>query len=125
LVKKGGKIIKKALILDCRKEENVDRIKQILTKTKWLEKFADTPENLTLDVLERLYKKVIKKYPAQIGYIQNAGDNSWAFSLKHTETHEWLYTIYAYTLWEGIAKSLIVLYAVFIKNIPLEERKGE
>ena len=111
-----AKITLESIIADkYEKEENIKRLKIALTKTKWLEKYK--PEEIDISVLEKLYRKVTNKYPGRIGYIQNAGDDSWAFMVRHEETGQWIHTAYAITLFEGIAKTILILYGYFIKGI--------
>ena len=106
--------IEKAILLDLREQDNKALLKVALSKLKWLERFS--PEEITIDILENVYKKVISKYPAQIAYIQS-GSDSWVIMIKNTETHAWVNTVYSLTLFEGMAKTVLTLYAYFVKEI--------
>lgn len=107
--------IAKVLLLDMRKKENEDKIRSLLVKTKWLAKFEK--EELTVEILEKCYRKVTKKYPAYLSYIMSCSEESWSFMLKNSDDHKWIETVYAITLFEGLAKILIVLYGHFVKNM--------
>jgi len=109
--------IEKIVILDARIPENLDLIKLALSKTKWLEKYSQDIEKITLSVLERLYEKIVEKYDAQIAYIQPAGDNSWVIMIKNNKTHAWITTVYSKTLFEGMAKAILALYGYLVKGI--------
>jgi len=113
--------LEKLLVLDLRVEGNEELLKTGLSKLKWLERFE--ADEITIDVLEKLYSKLIKKYPAHIGYIQDAGDNSWVFMIKHKETHTWINTVYGITLFEGMAKTILTFYGYFIKENPFHDTK--
>lgn len=108
--------VEKVLSIDIRKPGSEKKLRQILAKLSWFERFA--PEDITLDVLEKCYLKVTKKYPGELGYVLSSGDKSWVFMVRNSETGDWIHSVHAITLWEGLAKCLIVLYAHFIKNIP-------
>jgi len=109
------------LSFDIRVGENNKRLRTALTKTKWLERFS--PEELTIEVLEKIYRKVIKKYPGSLAYIQSAGEDSWAFMVRQEETGAWIHTVYAITLFEGIAKVILVMYGYFIKGLTFKDEK--
>ena len=98
-----------------------ERIQKALSKTKWLERYADNPEDITLEVLESLYKAVVKKYNGGIGYIQNAGDGSMVCMIKRYDDHKWITSIYFITFWEMMAKLILALYGHYIKGIIFQE----
>ena len=108
--------IEKIVMLDARAPENLALIKVALSKTKWLEKYSQDTEKITISVLEKLYEKIVEKYDAQIAYIQPAGDNSWAIMIKNNKTHAWVTTVYSKTLFEGMAKAILVLYGYLVKG---------
>ncbi len=107
------------LALDVRKTGSTKKLAEALTKTKWLRKFE--AESLTVEILEKCFMKVTSKFPAHIGYIQKAGDESWAVMLKRTDDGKWITTVYAISLFEALAKSLIALYAHFEKGIEFHD----
>jgi len=86
-----------------------------LQKTKWFKERDVDPETAT-----KVYNKVCKKYKTGIGYVQPAGDDSWAFMVK-TDNGEWVETVYAKTMNEGLYKCLLVLYVYLIKKVNLRE----
>jgi hypothetical protein len=104
-----------------------ETIQRALSKTKWLERFADDPEQITLEALESLYRKVVKKYPAKIGYIQTSGDDSFLCMIKNFDSQQWVETIYFVSFYECMAKVILVQYAYCIKGINFhdKERKVE
>lgn len=87
-------------------EEDLLRLKKAVTKTKWFSRFD--ANDLTTDVLETGYRKVIQKYPARISYIMNASENAWSFMIRENGTH--VTTIICKTLYEGLCKTIIALY---------------
>lgn len=93
------------------------RLQKALSKTKWLERYAEQPEAIELEVLESLYKAVVKKYSGGIGYIQNAGDDSMVCMIKDYTDHNWIHSIYFVSLWEMMAKVILTLYGHYIKGI--------
>lgn len=115
MAKKG---IEDILMLKVEDDESRKLLRTVLSKTKWLDRFS--PDEITIEVLEKLYSKITKKYPGRIGYVQPAGDDSWVFMVNHVETGEWINSVYAKGFYEGLAKSIIVLYGHFIKNIPFK-----
>lgn len=102
---------------------NKERLQKALSKTKWLERFADSPEDITLEMLESLYRKVITKYPAKMAYIQSAGDESMLCMIKNYETHQWIETIYFKSFWECMAKVILVQYGYCIKGINFQDKE--
>lgn len=106
--------LKSIIRLDVREDKNRQKLVKALLKTKWLKKFdLDAIESTKL--LEKLYRKVIKKYPGHISYVMSDGENqTWALMVKNSDTGEWIFTVYAVTLWEGLAKVLLVLYGYHI-----------
>ena len=107
--------VESLLILDFRKKENKKKIKSMLIKTKWFKRF--NIEDINIEVLEQGYRKVIEKYPALISYVHQSSRDSWAFNLKRSDNNQWIHTIYCNTLEEGMIKTMIVLYAYFIKGM--------
>jgi len=113
--------IEKLVVLDVRIPGNKELLLSALSKTKWLDKYSQ--DEITLEILEKLYLKVKNKYSVSIGYIQDAGDNSWVFMIKNTETHSWINTVYAISLFEGMAKSILTLYGYLVKEIAFHDTK--
>lgn len=88
--------------------ESLTKLQKAVLKTKWFRRFE--ADELTLEVLEEGYKKVIKKYPVRIAYINSASEKAWSFMIKEVVEHQHIYTIIARTLYEGMCKSILVLY---------------
>lgn len=111
-------------ILSIRIDEDggKQKLERALSKTSWLEKFSDDTSKITLEKLESLYKSVSNKYPAKIGYIQPAGDDSMLCMIKNVESHSWIETIYFKSFWECMAKVIIVQYAYCIKGVKFKDR---
>ncbi len=115
---------KKIVDMDVRKH-GIKKLKIALTKTKWLNKYE--PDDINTDILEELYKKISKKYKGYISFIQYAGDNSWSIEIRHSKTCEWIYRIYGLTLFECMAKVILVCYGFFKLGINFKDentRKG-
>ena len=96
------------LHLKINSDKSFTKLQKAVLKTKWFKRF-DLDE-LTLEVLEEGYKKVIKKYPVRIAYINSASEKAWSFMIKEVVEHQHIYTIIARTLYEGMCKSILVLY---------------
>jgi len=96
------------LYLKIDNDKSLTKLQKAVLKTKWFKRF-DLDE-LTLEVLEEGYKKVIKKYPVRIAYINSASEKAWSFMIKEVVEHQHIYTIIAQNLYEGMCKSILVLY---------------
>lgn len=101
--------------MKCEAEEDIELLQRVLSKTSWLNKFE--PEEITLQVLEKLYWKIVRKYHARIAYIQHAGDDSFIAMIKLDVGSLWLESVYFIGFFEGMAKAILVLYGYFIKGI--------
>jgi hypothetical protein len=106
--------------IDCREAENKQKLRKALTKTKWLERF--TPDEIDIEVLEKLYKKVANKYPVRIAYIQNASNDSMLVMMKNIESNAWIYTAYFISFWECMAKVILVMYGYIIMGINFKDK---
>ncbi len=113
--------LKEIIDIDCRASEGVEKLKRALVKTSWLDRFE--PEQITIEVLEKAYKKIEAKYPARISYISNAGDNSMLAMIKRTDNHRWIETVYFISFWECMAKTILVLYGYFIKGVKFKDKE--
>lgn len=114
-------------IINVKFDEQGEKIlRKALSKTKWLERFSENPKEIDLLVLEKLYRKIIKKYKVGIAYIQNATEKSMLCMIKNYETNQWVETIYFINFWECMAKVILVQYGYCIKGINFKdkERKG-
>lgn len=104
--------------LDCAKKENKKVLYESLLKLPF---FKDKEvEDITADDLENAINKISKKYPVKLGYILSHGIDvvdipHHSFMLKTSNTHEHLTTIFALTLYEGLAKTVLYLFA-YVKN---------
>lgn len=110
-------------------EDSKELLTKVLLKTTWLERFQ--PEDLTVEKLEVLYNKVRRKYPGRISYILPAGGPedvkgtginekapqiSYACYLINSKTQQRIGLIYFISVWECLAKSILLLYAYFVKG---------
>ena len=105
------------LMLDCRERENRKQLRKCLLRISIVKNLDKEWNEINTDDLDKLVIKIMNKYPIIIGYVQPVmGDNThYSIMIKHKKTHEWLQTVYAVTLFEGFAKSLIFMYS-YIKN---------
>ena len=110
--------LKELIRKEIKTESDKALLQLALSKTKWLQKYK--PEDITLELLEKLYYKLTHKYPVRIGYIQNAGDDSFVCMLKHSQSHEWIETIYFIGFYECMAKVILVLYGYIVKGLKFE-----
>ena len=111
--------IEDLLYLKFDEGKNEEKVLTMLSKTKWLNKYK--ADEIDHRLLEKCYRKVADKYAVRIGYIMESGDSSWAFMLKNDETHQWIHTVYARTMFEGAAKALIVFYAHCEMDVDFKE----
>lgn len=112
------------LQLDLDKKGNELLLRKALTKTPFFKN--SNPEDLGVEDLEKIVKKIRKKYPVTISYIMLGplDENFYSFSLKENEEHKHIGTIYGRTLFEGFAKSILLLYS-YIKNNYRKEEDDE
>jgi hypothetical protein len=113
ITKDNGKI-NKLLNMDCRPPENMAKLKKAVNKTKWFKKFSF--EDITPSLVEEGYLKVEKKYGIKIGYISKASENSWSIMIKDKD-NQWIYTVLCHTFFEGILKTILVLYGSIEKGM--------
>jgi len=109
---------------DIEERDNREQVLNAICKTKWLRKKNYRPEDITLDLMEKLYTKVRNKYPGQIGYIQQASIRSWRIMIKTNDTHQWINSFFALNFFELMAKTLIVIYAYFELGYSQHDEKG-
>lgn len=102
-------------------DAEIDKLRKAVIKTKWFARFD--PEELSLEVLENGYKKVSTKYEAGIGYVRSGSEESWTFMVKDFKTHEWVETIAALTLYEGLCKTILVLYGYIEKGMLFQNKE--
>lgn len=113
--------ISEYLAMSYKEPESKLKLQKVLTKTKWLEKYGDKPQEITLDKLQHLYNLLSHKYTASIAYIQPAGDDSMCCMIKNSETHQWIETIYFISFYECLAKVILVFYGYFIKKLNFKD----
>lgn len=102
-------------------EDGIELLQKALSKTSWLEKYAEEPTEITMAVMESLYKAVIKKYSGGIAYISRSSQTSWAAMIKNNTTHAWIETVFFITFYECLAKTLLVMYGYFVKGIKFKD----
>lgn len=124
---KGGKKkknvgIEDLIIMDCRLPEDMAKLKRAVNKTKWFERFDF--EDITPSTVEEGYLKVEKKYKIRIGYIQKASELSWCIMLKDKDG-KWIESIICHTLFEGMCKTILVLYGYLVKGIKFKTAISE
>ena len=105
--------------MKCGTDDSENTLRKALSKTKWLEKLD--PEDISIEILLKVYLKVMKKYSVKIGYIQHSDEESFIAMIKSTETHHWIKTIYFVSWFEGMAKIMLALYAYTILGINMKD----
>lgn len=103
------------LHLDVTVEDGKERLLTALTKTSWLSKFDR--DDITVEVLEKLYSKVRNKYNGQISSIHHVSYLSMQCTLVNNENSAWIATLYFTTCWECLAKVILALYGYYMKGI--------
>ena len=104
--------LKQALLCDFNNEDQVKEFNVFLSKIKWLE-----GKELTLENFEKLVRVIKKKYKVRISYICPASELSYGFMIRNDVNNTWIKTIYATSIYEGFAKSIIVMYAHAVKGV--------
>lgn len=89
-----------------------------LMKVPMIQRIEKEWQEINTDDLDKLVYKIVNNYPIIMGYIQMVNDDKIHYSImiKHSETHEWLCTVYSISLFEGYAKTLLFMYAYIKKN---------
>lgn len=118
--------ISELLLLDIRKDGSIELIKEALRRLPF---FSEA--SITTDSIEEAIKKMQKKYPVKLSYIMgSSGDNDeepatyYSLMIKRIDTHEHIKTIYAITLFEGLAKTAIFMFGYIKNTLKNEERTG-
>ena len=100
--------------LDCNVEANKEVLYSYLLKLPFFKN--KTVEYITADRLESALDKICSKYPVCLGYImkhnrETADLPHYSFMLKTSNEHVHIITIYSLTLYEGLAKIVLYLFA--------------
>ena len=66
--------LKEILVLDIREKEAIKELQNYMLKLSWFKSFKSN--NITIEVLEKLYWKITQKYSGRISYIQHASKDS-------------------------------------------------
>lgn len=99
------------LELDCRQEENLEIIKQVLKKIEPLNDIEEIP----LEKLEKLIRSIKKKYMVDIPWIlmcSKDGYYSMQIEIKGSATRY----VYGITLYELFGKASILLWSMIKKE---------
>lgn len=120
--------VEEILAIDCRSEENKEKLQKALQKIKPFAQYAEEGKKVPLEKIEKLIDKMCRKYYLVTQYMMFARikDNvSWYnLSCKKDDTGEWLGTVYGATLYETFAKVAILLYSAVRKG-EVKERDGD
>lgn len=116
---------KDLLMLDSRKEGTGELLLEFLQKTPLFKGV----ETITTDELEKVIRKIQRKYPVILSYItqtkytmddEDEPEIGYSFMCKRTDDHTHIKTVYALTLHEGLSKVIVLLYS-FIKSVLQKE----
>lgn len=111
------------LQLDAREADIEPILKRALIKI--VPPLKDKDQNdISVEVLEKVARKVAKKYDIGIAYILSgpSDESYYSFMIKSLDKHEHIDTVYAMTIFEGFAKSIIRMFAYIKKR---EEEANE
>lgn len=103
--------------MSCNSEEGIERLKKALVRIPQLSKFDST--EIKLEHLEKYLRIMCKKHNVMLSYISRTPlkeEIYFSFMIKDAETHEWLKTIYAISMFEGHAKAALFAYAYIKKK---------
>lgn len=111
--------ISQIINLDCTKKENKVILSESLLRLPFFKN--KSVEDITTEDLEIAMNKISMKYPIKLGYIMTHGVGTndvyhHTFMIKDAETHNHLTTLFALTLFEGMAKTVLYLYAYVKTN---------
>lgn len=125
MAKAGGKelnitaeICEKVLLLDCRTEDGIRRLKKSLIKLPMFK----SEEDLNTDNLERVISKIEVKHMIHLSYVMRSVvdcENHYTGMIKTENDGRWLKTVYGKTTWEVFAKALFF----FAYHIDSERKK--
>lgn len=113
------------LSLDCREEENKKIIQKALRRLKPFKNF-DIDEDVPLEKIEKFLEILQRKYEVNIQYAMPANLKNevtwWTLSMKRTDNHVWLGSVYGHSIYEVLCKAAIKMVTeIKISEIP--ERK--
>lgn len=113
--------------LDFRNEESKRKIQKLLRKIKPFENI-DIDEDIKLEKLERYVFAVCKKYCVRVQYMffpvfsKDSDVMHYCLSIKRDDSHEWICSVHALTVYEVFAKvSAVLLYVTKKKIVPERE----
>lgn len=100
-------VIDKILLLDCRKEGNIRRLKKSLKKLPIIK----NESMMETDGLEEVLEKVGEKFKVSLAYISRTridGIMRMTGMIK-TDKGKWIKTAYGISVWEIYAKALFIM----------------
>ena len=117
------------LNLDYRKEESQEIIQKVLRKIKPLSKYSDE-SNVPIEAIEKLIRVLVQKYEITPQWMTMSYFESilgiYSISVKTTNEHEWLGTVYGMCLYEVFAKLAIKMYSeIKSGNVPVRTMTKE
>lgn len=116
-------VANKVMMLDCREEDNIRKLKKFLMKLS----FIKSEDDLQTDNLEIIIKKLEAKTTMNLSYImRNNIEGKMLYSgMLRADTKdkdgEWIKSVNGITFWETLAKTVFYLY-YYIQN---ENTKAE
>lgn len=119
------KVLDRVMELDCRKEDNVRRLRKSLAKLP----FIKNEKDLEIDRLEVFIKKMEIRYDIHLSYIMRSYINKRAIyngtvrANVRNETGKWVKNVYSMTMWEMYAKTLFFMYYL-VKKESMPSKKG-
>lgn len=116
------------LSLDCRKEENKRIIQKALRKLKPFKRYEDDDDDIPQEKVEKFMEVLQRKYEVQIQYIMPAVVPNeimwWTLSIKRTDNHSWLGSVYGHDMYETLCKAIIKMVSeIKVKDIPERKEK--
>lgn len=96
-------------------KEQVKEFNKFMKKIEWL-----NDKELSIETFEKIAQICRKKYKVRLAYIQPSSERSYSFMIRKDETNEWLETVYVSSMYEGFAKSVLIMYAHIKKGIKFQ-----
>ena len=109
--------LKEALQLDFRVKGSKNAMIEMLQTLPFF-----SVQEPTMDGLEAAMQKMQNKYPVSLSYIMRGPDrdNYYSFMIKRSDNNEWIHTVYARSMFEGFAKTVLVMFGYIKKNFKKE-----
>lgn len=117
------KIIDRMLQTDCRTKKGRDALQEYLHK---IPPFSKCKGDVSIELLDKMFQKVTDKYSVTMQWIHYTydevrGDRYYSASFKNSNKHDYIASAVGTTMYETMAKSAILCYALAKGCYPTKE----